>query len=158
MICLDDAALTELIRQAEASPRLRSHRLLHSGHDDQVQRLAIALRRGTYVRPHVHSAQWEMLILLRGAADVLSFTPEGGLTERTALSHDRTHVIQISPGQVHGAFALQDETVVIEVKPGPYRANEFMDWAPVEGSADAGAFVDWSTGAAPGTSRRPASA
>ena len=64
--------------------------MLHTGHDDQVQRLAIALRRGSYVRPHVHSAQWEMLILLHGAADVLFFTPDGRLTERTALSHDRT--------------------------------------------------------------------
>ena len=156
MIRLDDAALTELFRQAKASPRLRSHLLLHSGHDDQVQRLAIALRSDSYVRPHVHSAQWEMLILLRGAADVLFFTPTGQLTERTALSNDRTHIIQISPGEVHGAVALQDDTVVVEVKPGPYRVNEFMGWAPVEGAADAAAFVDWSTGAAPGTSWAPA--
>ena len=98
-----------------------------------MQRLAIALYRGTYVRPHVHSAQWEMLILLRGAADVLFFTPAGELMGRTTLAQDRVGVIQIPQGQVHGAVALQDDTAVIEVKPGPYRANEYMNWAPAEG-------------------------
>ena len=39
MVRLDAAALAELFRQAEASPRLRSHLLLHGGHDDPVQRL-----------------------------------------------------------------------------------------------------------------------
>ena len=63
-------------------------------------------------------------------------------------------MIQILPGQVHGAVALQDDSVVIEVKPGPYRPNEFMDWAPVEGAADAPALVDWMTAAAIGTSWR----
>src|SRR5579862_9093022 len=128
MIGLDAAQLADLLRQAADSPRLRSHLLLHDGHDDPVQRLVIALRRGTYVRPHVHSAQWEMLTLLRGACDVLFFDAAGRVTARTALSPSRTSVIQIPQGQVHGAVAVEDDTVVIEVKPGPYRANEFMDW------------------------------
>jgi cupin fold WbuC family metalloprotein len=121
-----------------------------------VQRLAIALYRGTYVRPHVHSAQWEMLILLRGAADVLFFTPAGELMGRTTLAQDRVGVIQIPQGQVHGAVALRDYTAVIEVKPGPYRANEYMNWAPAEGSADTGAFLNWLADAATGTSWRAA--
>jgi cupin fold WbuC family metalloprotein len=152
MVRLDDAALDTLLREAKASPRRRSHLLLHHGHDDQVQRLAIALRRGTYVRPHVHSAQWEMLVLLRGAADLLFFDASGKLSERHALAPDRTSVIQIPPGQVHGAVALVDDSVVVEIKPGPYRVNEFMDWAPEEGAADAAALVDWMSTAAIGAS------
>jgi cupin fold WbuC family metalloprotein len=154
MVRLDEATLNELLRQARASPRRRSHLLLHAGHDDQVQRLAIALRRGTYVRPHVHSAQWEMLVLLRGNADLLFFDTAGKLQARTALASDRTAVIQIPPGQVHSAVALADDSVVVEVKPGPYRANEFMDWAPEEGAADAPALLDWMTTAAIGTAWR----
>jgi cupin fold WbuC family metalloprotein len=156
MIGLDDAALTELFRQAKASPRLRSHLLLHSGHDDLVQRLVIALHCGTYFRPHLHAAQWEMMAVLRGSAEVLFFTPAGQLTERTTLSQGRTAVIQIPAGQVHSAVALQDDTALVEVKPGPYRPNEFMDWAPVEGATDANAFVAWMVDAAIGATPRPA--
>jgi cupin fold WbuC family metalloprotein len=156
MIHLDEAALSELLRQAKASPRLRAHLLLHGGHHDPVQRLAIALRRGTYVRPHVHSAQWEMLTLLRGACDVLFFDQAGQVTARTALSPSATSVIQIPQGQVHGAVAVEDDTVVIEVKPGPYRPNEFMDWSPPEGDPGARALVEWMERAALGASFRGA--
>jgi len=150
MIGFDPAQLADLLRQAEASPRLRSHLLLHSGHDDPVQRLVIALRRGTYVRPHVHSHQWEMLTLLRGACDILFFDAAGQVTARTRLAPTASSVIQIPQGQVHGAVAMEDDTVVIETKPGPYRANEFMDWAPQEGDARTQPFLQWLERAKPG--------
>jgi len=157
MVCLDAATLADLLCQAEASPRLRSHLLLHGGHDDPVQRLAIALRRGSYIRPHLHSVQWEMLTLLRGACDVLFFDSAGRITQRTALSTTATTVIQIPQGQVHGAVVSEQNTVVIEVKPGPFCANEFMVWAPPEGEAGVKDFVAWAEHAAVGASFRSAS-
>ena len=63
---------------------------------------------------------------------------------------------QIPQGQVHGAVAVEDDTVVIEVKPGPYRPNEFMDWAPPEGEPSARALVEWMERAAIGASFRAA--
>ena len=157
MIGLDDNALTELFQLAKASPRLRSHLLLHSSHDDPVQRLAIALRCGTYLRPHVHSMQWEMLTLLCGRADLLFFDGNGGLAKRTALAADASTIVQIPPQQVHSLVTLEDDSVVLEVKPGPYRPNEFMDWAPEEGATDAAALVDWMTHAKLGARWSPRS-
>ena len=58
---------------------------MHTGHPDQVQRLLIALWPKTYVRPHQHSQQWEMLALQRGGAEVLAFAPDGTLTARHRL-------------------------------------------------------------------------
>ncbi len=151
MLGLDQSTLEELFRQARASSRLRSHRLLHSGHDDPVQRLVIALCRGTYLRPHMHSAQWEMLTLLHGAADVLFFTPDGRCTERFTLATGRTTILQIPVGQVHSLVVLEDDTALLELKPGPYRPNEFMDWAPAEGAAAAAPFVAWMETASAGS-------
>src|SRR5215813_5004812 len=79
---VDRSAIDRLAKEANASPRRRAHLLLHSGHDDQVQRLLIALQPGSYVRPHQHSQQWEMLVLHRGRLDVLAFTPDGALAAR----------------------------------------------------------------------------
>ena len=152
MTQLDHATLADLFRQAKAAPRLRSHLLLHSGHDDQVQRLVIALCAGTYVRAHRHSEQWEILTLLQGRMDLLLFSPDGRLSERIALGAGRTTLVQIPPGQVHCGVVVEDETAILEVKPGPFRANEFEAWSPEEGSADAAAFVDWAMRAEIGAS------
>jgi cupin fold WbuC family metalloprotein len=139
---IDAATLARLRRDAAASPRKRAHLLLHSDHADPVQRLLIMLDPGSYVRPHRHSEQWEMLTLVGGAGDFLVFSGDGAVRERIRLGADATRLVQIAPGQVHGFVALEPGTLVLEVKPGPYRANEFVDWAPAEGTSEATALLD----------------
>jgi hypothetical protein len=39
----------------------------------------------------------------------------------------------------------------MEVKPGPYRANEFAAWAPEEGETAAAGFVRWAAEASTGS-------
>jgi cupin fold WbuC family metalloprotein len=140
--------LAQLLAQAAASCPRRSHLLLHADHQDQVQRLLIGLEPDSYVRPHVHSEQWEMLVLLRGALDVLIFGAQGELTQRLAMSV-AAPVVQIPLGTWHGA-AAQSASVVMEVKPGPYRPNEFAGWAPAEGDPATPAFVRWAAEASAG--------
>ena len=83
---IDRSIIAGLIEDSKASERKRSHHLLHSGHDDQVQRLLIALQPGTYVRPHHHSEQWEMLVLLRGSGYLWSFREDGRLHGRFEMN------------------------------------------------------------------------
>ncbi len=145
---VDERQLVELLEQAASANRRRSHLLLHADHQDQVQRLLIALEPDSYVRPHVHSEQWEMLVLLHGRLDVLIFSPEAELVRRLAMSV-AAPVVQIPRGTWHGAVA-RSASVVMEVEPGPYRANEFAAWAPEEGAATAPALVDWAGSASVG--------
>lgn len=141
--------IAALVAEAKADPRRRAHLLLHAGHDDQVQRLLIALQPGSYVRPHQHSQQWEMLVLHRGRLDVLAFTQDGTLLARHQLDQS-TPVIQIAVETWHAGVALEPDTVVVEVKPGPYRPNEFAAWAPEENTPAAGNLVSWLETAAVG--------
>jgi cupin fold WbuC family metalloprotein len=134
--------LAKLADAAAASVRRRSHILLHANHQDQVQRLLIALEPDSYVRPHLHSVQWEMIVLLRGELDLLIFGPQAELTQRLTMSA-ASPVVQIPRGTCHGGLALQSQTTVLEVKPGPYRPNEFAEWAPEEGDAGSGPFLRW---------------
>jgi len=47
------------------------------------------------------------------------------------------------PPRVAGGGLAQSQTTVLEVKPGPYRPNEFAEWSPEEGDAASGRFVRW---------------
>ena len=132
--------IAALALQAAESERKRAHLLLHAGHDDQVQRLVIVMQPGTYVRPHHHSLQWEMLILLGGRGEVLRFGEDGKLLGRVEMSAGAP-VVQIPMGAWHSFVAREADTAVMEVKPGPYRPNEFADWAPPEGDPHVPEFV-----------------
>jgi len=139
---IDAAAVEALISRSRSEARKRAHLLLHAGHDDPVQRLLIAAQPGTYVRPHVHSQQWEMLVLQRGALDVLLFDSQGSIARRARLESS-SPVIHIPIGHWHGCVVHAPDTLVLEIKPGPYRPNEFADWSPEEGHGQANEFVRW---------------
>ena len=140
------AQFSDLTGQAAAAPRKRSHLLLHAGPDDQVQRLIIAAQPGTYVRPHQHGSQWEMLILQSGCMDIVTFDADGTVLSRITLSRT-SPIVQIPCLVWHTSVVREPDTIVVEIKPGPYAPNRFAQWAPEEGSERAGPFLRWVTSA-----------
>ena len=122
---------------------------MHAGPEDTVQRLIIAAQPGTYVRPHRHSSQWEMLVLHRGSMDVLIFDDAGAVQSRVTLE-PAAPILHIAKSTWHCCIVHREGTVVIEVKPGPYCSNEFASWAPEEGHAEADNFVLWASRAEAG--------
>jgi cupin fold WbuC family metalloprotein len=129
------AELTALFREAEFSPRKRAHLLLHRAPADQVQRLLIACCVDTYVRPHYHPEQWELMSLLEGNADVITFDADGCVRGRRSMRS--APVIQISQNVLHTIIITAPHTLLLEVKPGPFRPAEFPPWAPEENSQGA---------------------
>lgn len=68
--------------------------------------------------------------------------------------------VELPPGVWHSLVSLAPDTVLFEVKPGPYRPtgeNDFAAWAPLEGATASAAFVEWVARAAVGE-RPPAMA
>ena len=129
------AELTALFRDAELSPRKRAHLLLHHAQTDQVQRLLIACCIDTYVRPHYHAEQWELMSLIQGNADVITFDSSGCVAQRDSMG--RTPIVQIAQTVLHTIVITASRTLLLEVKPGPFRPAEFPPWAPEENSRGA---------------------
>jgi cupin fold WbuC family metalloprotein len=163
MKLLSNDQLASLSDQAAASERLRHNLNLHEAYDEPVQRLCNAMEPGTYVRPHRHSepGKWELFIVLSGSLAVLSFSAQGEVTERVELSAaGPVRGIEIPPGTWHTLISLARGTVAFEVKPGPYaplQDKDFAPWAPAEGDARTGAFLDWLRDAGPGDHPPPMS-
>ena len=152
---LTDALLAELGKKAEASPRLRTNHNLHEVSEAPVQRLAVKLRRGTYIRPHRHPQRWELGICLQGRIDLVLFDNSGALTERTTLTPVHgTLALELPPAIWHSYVCVSDGATFFEVKEGPYdpaTSSEFAPWSPAEGAPDAGEYLNWMSIAVPGT-------
>ena len=149
MKIIDNDKLNLLIDDARTSPRLRKNLNIHADLSDPVQRLCNAFEPGTYVRPHRHPEKdkWELFVVLQGEALVLVFDEAGMVQERTILSDQGPNYLIEIPSQTwHTVTALQEATVLFEVKPGPYIAvsdKDFASWAPAEGEPQVDAFVKW---------------
>jgi len=135
--------------RAESAPRQRMNENLHPSPEDPVQRMAVALRPGTYVRPHRHAeaGRWELLLCLQGRLDVLCFADDGAVVERLPLAADGvTRGVELAAGTWHSLVAGPQGAILFEVKQGPYQplqAADFAAWAPAEGVPEAVALVRW---------------
>lgn len=107
-----------------------------------------ALQPGSYVRPHRHllPPKAESSVLLRGSIGFITFHDDGRVDRQLVLSAGSSSFgVDCQPGPFHTLFALEPDTVVFEVKPGPYDPasdKDFAPWAPEEGSPEATAYLE----------------
>ncbi len=86
-------------------------------------------------------------MLLQGVLGYTSFDDDGTVQEGdfTLLDAKRgTYGLDIRPSVWHTIFALDPDTVIFEVKPGPYDPSideGFAPWAPPEDSPTAGKYL-----------------
>ncbi len=156
MKILDRERIRSVQRAARQSPRLRANDNLHPTLEDPVQRFLNAMEPGTYVRPHRHPepGRWELFLALEGRAVVLTFGDRGEVLERVEIaSRGPVRAVEVAPGTWHAVAALEEGTVLFELKPGPYRPlsdKDFAPWAPAEGVGRAGDLEAWYRRARPG--------
>ena len=142
-----DADLRGLSTKAAAASRLRTHLNVHAALEEPVQRLFIAFEPGTYVRPHRHpeSNKWEMVVLIRGAIDLLLLDDEGRVADRVSLSAGNARAAEIPSNTWHSYVCRQPGTILLEVKEGPYVATtpeNFAAWSPPENDPAAAAYLE----------------
>lgn len=100
--------LSDMQQQSEAAasaPRLRAHRNFHPELSDPIQRLAIAMEPGTYIRPHRHRHTFELLLPLKGRFVVLNFDDHGVVTRRVVLGETCT-ALEMEAGTWHTVLSL----------------------------------------------------
>jgi len=155
-IKLDNNLYQKLLSEAAESPRKRSHYNLHKSFDEPVQRLCIALKKGTYVKPHYHpkSNKWELMLALKGESTLIIFDKDGAVLERHSLSPNNSMSgIELKPDTWHTVFPQSSQSIILEVKEGPYTPStksDFASWAPDEGDENVGIFLQWLENAATG--------
>ncbi|NYS32047.1 WbuC family cupin fold metalloprotein [Pantoea sp. WMus005] len=137
--------LQQLSEQAAQSPRLRANRNLHPELSDAVQRLAVAMAPGTYVRPHRHPHTFELLTPLSGRFLVLHFDDDGYVTQRVVLGEE-CKLLETDAGIWHAVLSMDNDGVIFEVKHGGYQPVTEQDsapWAPAENDQGAGELMEW---------------
>lgn len=137
--------LNDLTKEAQISERQRQNVNLHKELSDPIQRLAIAMEPGTYIRPHQHVQTWELLTSLRGRFVVLNFDNDGSVIDRNTLGED-TSVVEISESIWHAVLSLDSGGVIFEVKRGPYtpfREHDFAPWSPAASTPECAGLMRW---------------
>jgi cupin fold WbuC family metalloprotein len=142
---ISEPLIAQVIAASRESARRRMVLPLHKDGGSVLQRMLNAMQPGSYVRPHRHAVpRAESLVWLRGALRFVAFDDTGEVRRAVDLRGDGDLGVDIEPGVYHTMFALADDSVVFEVKTGPYDpATDKMwaPWAPPEEAPDAVAYL-----------------
>lgn len=136
MKIIDKKLLDKTTEAAKASPRLRMNYNFHDDTNDLLNRLINAIEPGSYIRPHRHQNpdKEELFTLLRGKAAIFLFDDEGTITDKLILSPDEgVYGAEIAPGIWHTLVVLEPNTVVFELKRGPFAPlspENLAPWSP----------------------------
>lgn len=132
----DDALFARVASEARLSPRRRMNYNFHRSPDDPVNRLLNVMHCGSYLPVHRHQSpsRSESCVVLRGSVGVTIYDDAGGVVTRRRVSADGPCCgFDIEAGVWHGLVVLEDDTVLFEVKRGPYApitADNLAPWTP----------------------------
>lgn len=125
---IDNNLLNEVSANAKASDRLRMNFNLHDSLDAKAQRLLNALEIGTNLPIHRHPHTSETYLLLRGKIRVMFYNDDKEETESFMLDPiSGNYGVHIPTGQWHTLEVLENDSVIFEVKDGPYCPLEKED-------------------------------
>lgn len=118
---INSALLDSISWQARNSERLRMNFNFHTSPDAKSQRLLNAIEMDSVIPIHRHKNTAETYILLRGKIRVAFYTENGDITELVDLDPTNgNYGIDIPQGQWHSLEVLSPDSVIFEVKDGPY--------------------------------------
>jgi cupin fold WbuC family metalloprotein len=147
MYIIDNELLDKLSEEARKSPRKRKNYNFHPTLDDPINRMLNALEPDTYAPPHKHENpdKREVFLLMRGSVVVFFFDDEGNITDKILLDKKKgAYGVEVPPRKWHSVFSLETNSVVYEIKDGPYNPNNdknFAPWAPSEDSEEVNDYL-----------------
>jgi cupin fold WbuC family metalloprotein len=123
MKIINKALLDSVSEQASKNQRLRMNYNFHQQLDDPLNRLLNAMEPGSYFPPHRHKNpdKEEIFLVLRGSVLIVIFDDNGVVVSTTEVSPAKeVYGMEIEAGVWHSLIVLEPNTVVYEVKKGPY--------------------------------------
>ncbi len=138
--------LEGLSRIASINQRLRQHFNLHNDYNENCQKLLNAIQPDSYIQPHRHYSdpKSELLIVIKGEFAVVFFSNSGEVNNVCFLQSNGTkknscNIIEIESTEWHTVVALKPNSILLEIKAGPFDPNyakDFACWAPNENTIE----------------------
>jgi cupin fold WbuC family metalloprotein len=146
MIKITEKLVDEVSKKAKSSARKRTNHNFHESYEDPLQRFLNAVEPESYLQPHKHENpdKTEIFLILRGRVLIVEFDEIGKIIDHFVLDSKVGNVaVEIPPRTWHSFIALEEGSVLYEIKEGPFiqeTGKTSATWAPEEGSWEANEF------------------
>lgn len=120
---LNEKIMNEMIESSKNKSTNRSHTLLHSSKENDIQTIAFCIQPGTLIDVHKHKKGTETIVCLKGEMAVTFLENE---KLEIIVLNESNPVLSFNPNTWHTYTSLKKDTVGLEIKEGPYRTENFI--------------------------------
>ena len=129
------ADIAEVIEAARQAPQGRARLILHTGRDDSLHEMVIALPPQSCDHPHINFKSGKSFCALSGRFAVMHFSDDGQKITPIVLSAGAwpgARMTRLRAPAWHTIIPLDGDTVFLETIIGPFEGNRFASWFPAE--------------------------
>ena len=133
-----DSRYIDFVKQsANKNERGRARICAHRGPTDTLHEMLIAIRSGSYIRPHRHHQKIESFHLVDGLVDVVIFNDDGDVADVVELGIDKNFYYRLDLPRYHTLLVNSPVLVIHEITNGPFdlKMSDFAPFSPVEGDS-----------------------
>ena len=130
MKIIGKSIVAEVHEKSRISERLRMNYNIHESLDEDIHKLLNSLQPETFmpIHRHLHPPKKETFVLLQGAIEVLQYDDNKNIVERHLMSGESGNIIcEIMTGEWHSLRVLEPDTLILEIKKGPYIPFQDID-------------------------------
>ena len=130
MKIINKEMVVKLHSQSRNSSRLRMNYNIHESLEEDVHKLLNSLQPGTImpIHRHLHPTKKETFVLLQGALEVCKYGDDKTVIEKIVMNHENGNIIcEIMPEEWHSFEVLEPNTLILEIKRGPYIPFQEID-------------------------------
>ncbi len=137
LVYLNNKIFKKLTKLAENADLLRSRICIHTNNNARTNEMIIALKKGSYIRPHIHpDKKSESYHLIKGKMIVFVFDKKGTLIKKIKMGEAATGLnfyYRMSEGYYHMPVATSKFCIYHETYSGPFIKKKdviFPKWSP----------------------------
>lgn len=144
---IDERIIELTLQRARNSTRKRANYCFHTS-NNELQRMINALLIDTYIQPHKHENpdKYEIFYILKGKLAVVSFNDKNEISDSAILEEKGINKFIVVPPKVwHTYICLSNDSIVYEIKEGPYDPKtdkQFAPWTPCEDNLEAKTYLE----------------
>lgn len=143
---VDRQQIDELKQAAAIDPLGRARICLHMSPADSIHEMVIAIRRGSYSRPHRNVRQSKSYFAIDGRIALIIFDDSGKIIKRICLEPSSAAVFfcRLNSNCWHTVISCSDQAVFLETNGGPFvkELEEYAPWAPDGHETEVDSYLD----------------
>lgn len=140
-----DRKMIDELKRIAVTEKKNARLCVHASPEDDLHNMIICQHKGTYIRPHKHTAKSEGIHLIEGKLTSVIFDDAGNVLKKVNMASNTVFAVRTEKNYYHTYLPTSEYVIYHESKPGPFNRESdsiIAPWSLDETSENLAYFIN----------------